>query len=152
MRAGEGSNFCAKLRRGGRTPAQVFSLPGERRLLIDLDSKDAAALVRSYGRNGLLARVLKVEVEDPEGRPLGAVRVLVSGAKGERASVCCCWLSFCTTMLPRRPRCSRSLPAGWLERASAPPLLVATTLTQCRPHIFSFASLPYNQNSPRPCT
>lgn len=77
VRGASGSNYCHRMRRAGRTPALAFSLPGERTLPLDLSTKDAAALVRKHGRNGLLARVLRVDLEAPDGRRLGALRVLV---------------------------------------------------------------------------
>ncbi|KAI8475988.1 MAG: ribosomal protein L25/Gln-tRNA synthetase [Monoraphidium minutum] len=76
VRAIEGTNYCTKLRRAGRTPALLFSLPGERHVLLDLATKEAAAHVRNYGRNGIKARVMRLELQDEAGQPLGAVRVL----------------------------------------------------------------------------
>lgn len=125
LRAQDGTNFCSKLRRGGRTPGLLFSLPGETSLKIDMDTKEAAAhvsdsrcrdanghacarhapgpnfthnspthkytlhtitqshgQVRNFGRNGILARVMRLELEDEGGSALGSVRVLVSAWAG----------------------------------------------------------------------
>ncbi|GBF95346.1 50S ribosomal protein L25 [Raphidocelis subcapitata] len=76
LRALDGTNHCSKMRRRGRTPGLLFSLPGERHVLLDLETKEAAAHVRNFGRNGLLARVMRLELRDAEGQPLGALRVL----------------------------------------------------------------------------
>jgi hypothetical protein len=45
LRAEDGTNFCSKLRRAGRTPGLLFSLPGERHALIEMATTDAAAAV-----------------------------------------------------------------------------------------------------------
>lgn len=46
VRSEDGTNFCIKLRRKGRTPGLLFSLPGERHILLDMEMKEAAAHVR----------------------------------------------------------------------------------------------------------
>jgi len=45
LRAEDGTNHCSKMRRHKRTPGLLFSLPGEKHLLLDLESKEAAAHV-----------------------------------------------------------------------------------------------------------
>jgi hypothetical protein len=45
LRSQEGTNYCIKMRRGGRTPGVLFSLPGEKHLLLDMETKEAAAHV-----------------------------------------------------------------------------------------------------------
>lgn len=53
LRAEAGSNFSAKLRRARRTPGQLFSLPGERSVRLDMATTDAAALVRQRLEHGV---------------------------------------------------------------------------------------------------
>ncbi|KAF6251443.1 hypothetical protein COO60DRAFT_1628939 [Scenedesmus sp. NREL 46B-D3] len=48
---------------GGHTPCVLFSLPGNQAISLTLHSKDAARLVRQYGRNGLQAQVLRLNIQ-----------------------------------------------------------------------------------------
>ncbi|WIA44499.1 hypothetical protein OEZ86_007240 [Tetradesmus obliquus] len=88
LRQHSGTNFCSKLRKRGHTPCVLFSLPGNTALSLSLDAKDAARLVREYGRNGLQAQVLRLNIQQEppcssssseqqqQQQPLASVRVL----------------------------------------------------------------------------
>ncbi|KAF5833557.1 hypothetical protein DUNSADRAFT_10089 [Dunaliella salina] len=75
LRAGDGSIFSKWLRRIGRTPLRVQSLPGNRSLLLHAATKDAERLVQLFGRNGCTARVIALHILHPQnGTQLGVIR------------------------------------------------------------------------------
>lgn len=53
MRTTTGRRACANLRKGGRTPAVLHSLPGEGKVLLELDRKEAAAHVSDKPGTGI---------------------------------------------------------------------------------------------------
>jgi hypothetical protein len=48
VREGSGTTYCTKVRRRGRTPAVLFSLPDQKFLLLDLETKEAEAHVSPH--------------------------------------------------------------------------------------------------------
>ncbi|KAF8060298.1 rplY [Scenedesmus sp. PABB004] len=62
LRSSCGTNYCSKLRKGGHTPCVLFSLPGNDSLPLAMDSRDAERLVREFGRNGLQAQALQLNI------------------------------------------------------------------------------------------
>ncbi len=93
-REGGGSRVAARLRKTGRTPAILFSLPQNESRLISVDSKEATSLVRHpyveealslfreeeiqcllmvmdvqvriHGRKGLLSRIFQLDLAVPD--------------------------------------------------------------------------------------
>lgn len=63
-RAETGRHTCNRLRKDGRTPAIIFSLPQNESKLISLDSKTATSMVRVHGRMGLVAQRYNVQLGD----------------------------------------------------------------------------------------
>jgi large subunit ribosomal protein L25 len=66
-RAETGSLAAARLRRAGRVPAVLFSLPGEGRRLLSLDAAAVGAQLARHGRSGWAARLFDVRVAPPAG-------------------------------------------------------------------------------------
>lgn len=77
FRDGAGAAAAAKLRKEGRTPAIVFSLPGNQSKLIDLEAREVAKQVKQHGRRGIVCRVYNVDMQDEEGQSVEQHRVLV---------------------------------------------------------------------------
>mmetsp|Transcript_13635 Transcript_13635/g.29241 ORF Transcript_13635/g.29241 Transcript_13635/m.29241 type:complete len:305 (+) Transcript_13635:77-991(+) len=64
VRAVTGKTAIKWLRRGKRTPACI-SLPGQQKLNLHMDFRDAEKLVRIFGRNGCTSRVIQLRVVHP---------------------------------------------------------------------------------------
>lgn len=61
-----GRHFCNRMRKSGRTPAIVFSLPGNESKLITIDSNAATKMVRVHGRRGLVAQRYHIQLGDQQ--------------------------------------------------------------------------------------
>lgn len=81
-----GKNPAKWLRKAGRVPIRVHSLPGQQVLLLHIAEADAVKLVRTYGRNGCRARVFSVQVTGPDGAALGVLRAKPTAVRMNSAS------------------------------------------------------------------
>lgn len=72
-----GGNACARLRKSGRTPATIFSLPGNKSKLVHLDSRVVARQVEQLGRAVAACRIYNVDVQGQDGQTLETHRVLL---------------------------------------------------------------------------
>ncbi|DBA78857.1 hypothetical protein WJX77_002125 [Trebouxia sp. C0004] len=61
-----GRHTSHRLRKAGRTPGIVFSLPGNESKLITLDSNTASNMVRIHGRRGLVAQLYHIKLGDEQ--------------------------------------------------------------------------------------
>lgn len=61
-----GSRSAAKLRKSGRVPGILFSLPGEESRLLTFDRKDISTRLNKLGRTGWACHVFNVQVASNE--------------------------------------------------------------------------------------
>jgi large subunit ribosomal protein L25 len=72
-----GTRLSKRMRKVGRLPATLSSLPSNNAsILLHLDIKEGATLVRKFGRNGVLARPLRLEILDEDSNCIRSLRVL----------------------------------------------------------------------------
>ncbi|KAL3150318.1 hypothetical protein ABBQ32_000165 [Trebouxia sp. C0010 RCD-2024] len=61
-----GRHTCKRLRKDGRTPAIIFSMPHNENKLISISANDATNMVRIHGRMGLAAQRFVVNLGDEQ--------------------------------------------------------------------------------------
>ncbi|KAK9831716.1 hypothetical protein WJX74_006850 [Apatococcus lobatus] len=66
LRAKAGTHHSTKLRKLGKTPGTLFSLPNNNTKLIWFDSKDIAAKIRVFGRKGLCSRIFNLHLSNAD--------------------------------------------------------------------------------------
>lgn len=106
-----GSLESHKLRKAGRTPGVLFSLPGEASVLVSFESKPLGKLLARVGRTGWACHVFDMQLSSPDGS-IQSYRALVRAAAGGE-----------------RGRESAECPAVFQSLASA----TALTLAAARP-------------------
>ncbi|KAK9863915.1 hypothetical protein WJX84_009198 [Apatococcus fuscideae] len=62
-----GTHHSSRLRKAGKTPGTLFSLPDNATKLIWFDSKEIAAKMRVFGRKGLCSRMFNLHLNDADG-------------------------------------------------------------------------------------
>ncbi|CAK0781624.1 hypothetical protein CVIRNUC_005427 [Coccomyxa viridis] len=66
LRHEEGSRAAVRMRRGGRTPGILFSLPGDASVLVSMETKHLNTLLRKHERSGLLSQIFSLHLERDE--------------------------------------------------------------------------------------